>query len=640
MKIAGNVFSFILLSFMWLMGAAFNKVHGQGTSGPAMVHGEFLIKLKGQPQVFKSQSFIGKFQGKTQLKAAYGQLGIHHVRVKPNENIEDVLQQLKNDPDVAYVEPNYVIKLTLPEEDERSIQSFGLEEGYQWLLQRESQGVFSATSHSQLGVPEVWQKISSHPQQLPVVAVIDSGVDYNHPVFVSKGAIWKNELEVAGYAGQDDDGNGYRDDVFGWNFAENNANPMDSDAPDIRSHGTHVAGIILGVTQPYSSEAPARIKIMPLKFLGSGGTGTTGGAVQAIYYAVRNGAKIINMSWGGPHYSQALHDALAYAYSQGALLVAAAGNSAKNNDVEPMFPANFPIPSQLTVAAVNDFDNLAFFSNFGVNRVPISAPGVAIYSTSVGGYRVLSGTSMAAPFIAGVAALVMSERPDLTAYQVRNLIFNSASHLPSLMQKVTEGSRVQVLATILNSQSHLIGERNPPPYDPSGGSNASRAPASQEGAKAGGCGMISTSIFQSWFSTSGPGAPWSPKSRLPFVLGLTLLPLILWQILRLKAQITDFANRRRHERFFMNSAIKVKIGERELVGQMNTISAGGLSFQADQMLEKGGLVTLQIQSPNGEDTIEVQGRIVWSEANKAYGVQFSEEKSEVQSWGRFLKKVS
>ena len=601
------------------------------------IQGELLIKMKGRPNASKSQAFVGKASGKLQLKATYGQLGIHHMKLKSGQDLTSVVNELRADPDVEYVEPNYILRLV----EHSGVEKLSLEEGDSYMAQSWSPSGYSQTGNQGVKVSEAWEAKNGSHNHLPIVAVIDSGVDYNHPALVSKDSIWMNQMELNGTSGYDDDGNGYTDDVYGWNFADGNNNPMDTDAPDIRSHGTHVAGIVVGVTQPLNSVSQSNVKIMSLKFLGTGGAGSTSAAIQAVYYAVRNGARIINMSWGGGSYSQALHDALAYAYSNGVVLIAAAGNSSRDNDTTEMYPANLPVPSQLTVGAVNDMDSLATFSNFGRNRVQISAPGVSVYSTAVGGYRILSGTSMAAPFVSGLAAMVMYERPEMSGYQVRNLLLNSADSLGGLVEKIQQGSRAQALSTILNAQNTLQAQGFQPVYQSLRPSTDSRAPASEvEPVQMGGCGMVSTSVMSRWMSGGPGGGASGSQPSLGWLIALSLLPLIVWQGLRVRSHIVDIAARRRHDRFTMNSAIKVKVGNRELVGQMDTISAGGLSFKADTLLDKGGTVTLQIASPDGSEQLEVQGRIVWSEENQSYGVQFSEEKSEIQGWGKQLPKAS
>jgi len=609
-----------------------------GANAQQIVEGEVIVKLKGNPNAGKSNAFLGKALGKMQLKATFGRLGMHHMKAKQGQKIEDLLQELRNDPNVEYAEPNYIIKMIAPTSSEARPEKLSVEEGEKYFAQSSSSDSYTQSDNTQVKVTEAWGQMNENPQGVPIVAVIDTGFDYSHSVFTQKNAVWENPAEVNGLAHVDDDGNGYVDDFRGWNFVNGNNNPMDSDASDIKSHGTHVAGIILGVTQPLDSVQQARIKIMGLKFLGEGGTGSTSGAIQAIYYAVNNGAKVINMSWGGSTYSQSLHDALAYAYDHQVFLAAAAGNSTENNDTISMYPANLPVPSQITVAAVTDFDNLASFSNFGLTRVQMAAPGVGIYSTAVGGYRFMSGTSMASPFVAGLGALVLSERSDFSGYQVRNLLLNASDSVSQLVNKIQQGYRAQALSSLLSAQGQLgIQAAAQPGYVPNKPAGE-RAPASEQ-AQMGGCGLVSSSIMNQWRQNPSGPSTGSAQNWLLFA-GFSLLPLMVWQALRMKSLYVDPQSRRRHERFVMNSEIKVKLGDRELTGHMSTISMGGLSFKADTLLEQGGLVTLQISSPNGQEQIEVEGRIVWSEENKAYGVQFANEKSEIGSWSKHLSKAS
>lgn len=587
-----------------------------------------LIKLKGAPSGFKSHSFLTQNKGKFKLQATYGKLGMHHIKLSPGDDVSQVIQTLSQDPMIEYVEPNFLFSLPVPvKEDPIQALSFN-EENFELFNY-----TYSQSGNQAVKLNEAWTQASTQVSQPVVVAVIDTGIDYQHPVFTSKNAIWINPAESAGQAGQDDDGNGYIDDIYGWNFAESNANPMDSEHPDIRSHGTHVAGIVLGVNQALQSSEESRIKIMGLKFLAAGGTGSTSAAIQAIYYAVNNGAQIINMSWGGPSYSQALHDALAYAYQNGVILIAAAGNSAADNDAGPMYPANFPIPSQLTVGAINDYDQLASFSNYGLSRVQVTAPGVAIYSTSLNGFRIMSGTSMAAPFVAGLAAMILAERPDLTSYQVRNLLMNTADSIPDLLQKILSGNRVQALNALLSAKNQLQTLNHIPNYQalrPSEGRQPANELGSQEmSARHGGCGLVSASQFPNWLQKINQGGPHSG----PLTVGLSLLPLLAWQLLRRRAaQASSGALLRRYPRIALDSNIKINVGGREMVAHMKSLSAGGAAIQVETLLEKGGVVSLQIQSPDGVQMVEVQGQVVWSEANQSYGVQFADQQAEVAGW--------
>lgn len=606
-----------------------------------IVQGEVIVKMKGRPSGAKSASFVGKMQGKLALKATFGQLNMHHMKVAPGQTVDQVLEELRNDPDVEYAEPNYVLRMV--EDGEMAGADFRRlsEDDMLEILASQNAAMGTYTqSNADTKVTESWSAMSSSSSEVPVVAIIDTGVDYNHTKFVQTGAIWVNPGEIPNN-GIDDDGNGYIDDVRGWNFFSNNNNPMDDE-----DHGSHVAGIVLGVTQnlfPISPETlqPAKIRLMPLKFLGADGSGSTSAAISAVYYAVRNHAQVINNSWGGGSYSQALHEALTYAYSEGVVIATAAGNNSRNNDSYPMYPANYPVPSQLSVAATNDMDTIASFSNYGSSTVHVAAPGVGIYSTVPGNYyRYMNGTSMAAPFVAGLAALAVREAPNLSGYQIRNLILNSATSVTGLVPRVITGARVNGYSTVVNSKTQTGILSSQPNYTPVAPANE-RSPASEK-AKAG-CGMVSSTLLaNSWKGDGGSNGPGS-SSPMGMVVALTLLPLLVWQVIRMRANASP-ANRRRFERFVMNSEIKVRVGDRELVGQMNTISMGGASFKADAMLEKGGVVTLQIASPDGNQQLQVEGHIVWNEQNQAYGVQFADAKdsvlSSINTWTKGLVKAS
>ena len=248
---------------------------------------------------------------------------------------------------------------------------------------------------------EAWQV--SQGSSNVVVGVLDSGVDYTHPDLASQ--MWVNPGEdCAGCRsnGLDDDANGYVDDWRGWDFAGNDNDPMDDNG-----HGTHVAGTI-GARQDSQGVVGVswRVRLMPLKFIGANGEGTAADAVRAVLYAAANGAQITNNSYGGDGFSQAMLDAIQTSDAAGSLFVAAAGNDFSNNDEAPVYPADYDVPNVLTVAASDHFDRKAWFSNYGAASVDLAAPGFGIYSTwPGGGYRSSDGTSMAAPHVAGAAAL-------------------------------------------------------------------------------------------------------------------------------------------------------------------------------------------------------------------------------------------
>lgn len=275
-----------------------------------------------------------------------------------------------------------------------------------------------------IDAPQAWALTASAAPV--IVAVIDSGLDLSHPDLV--GRIWVNPREIPGN-GRDDDGNGYADDVHGWNFVANTNNPADD-----YGHGTHVAAIVgaghdnaLGV----AGVAPNAV-IMPLKFLDSRGNGDLSNAARAIRYAVDNGARIINASWTGGGYNAQLDEAIAYAASRGVIFVAAAGNNRRNIDVTPSYPAAYRHPNVVVVGAADAGGNRARFSNYGSRSVHVLAPGDAILSAWVGaGYRVMSGTSMAAPFVSGVLALGIGMFPHLSPAELIQRLVATARPLPA-----------------------------------------------------------------------------------------------------------------------------------------------------------------------------------------------------------------
>ena len=608
------------------------------------VEGEMIVKLRGSHSAAKSKQFYGKMSSKVSLKASYGGLNVHHMRLKPGQDMSASIQELRADPDVEYVEPNYLLSVIQPDKSDNRI--FSVVDA-QATVTASSAGTYSQ-SYAPVKVTEAWSAATASSLVTPVVAIVDTGVDYNHTVFTSSGAIWSNPGETGTDShghnkasnGIDDDGNGYVDDVRGWNFVAGNNAPMDDD-----EHGTHVAGIILGVSQDIfaATLTPAKIRIMPLKFLNASGSGSTADAISAIYYAVRNGANVINNSWGGSSYSQALHDALAYAYNNRVTIVAAAGNASSNNDSVGMYPSNYPIPSQISVAATTDSDLLASFSNYGRNYVHVGAPGSGIFSTVPGNsFRYMSGTSMAAPFVAGMAAMVFREASNLTGYQVKNVITAAINPVSSLSVMVSTGGRVNDYNAITMAKLNSSVASSQPVYVASAPAGY-RDPAS-DSKSAAGCGLVS-SLGAGGLGAGSAGGGLGGTSSSALIVVLMMIPLAVMLYLQKSSRRAAQSNsRRQHERFVMNSSISLKVGDRELQGQVRTISEGGVSFSADSMLEKGGIVTMMITSPDGQEQVQVQGHVVWNEQNGAYGVKFDEAKDSVldhiRNWSRNLAKAS
>jgi subtilisin family serine protease len=279
-----------------------------------------------------------------------------------------------------------------------------------------------------------------------VVAVIDTGVDYNHQDLNKN--IWTRPASLAPYSDED---LGDFDDKHGFDAADNDGDPMDDNG-----HGTHCAGIIgaEGDNSDGIAGVNWEVEIMPLKFLSRNGSGTTKDAIECINYVVARkkagvNVRIISASWGSMARSRALGDAIKRAGDEGILFIAAAGNSSTNNDTRPHYPSNYDLPNVLSVAALTRNDVLARFSNFGAKTVHIAAPGAEIMSTWPGNqYEEHSGTSMATPVVSGVAALILSVNPDLSMTDLRKRLLDTVDKLPALDGKVSSGGRVNAASAV------------------------------------------------------------------------------------------------------------------------------------------------------------------------------------------------
>lgn len=288
-----------------------------------------------------------------------------------------------------------------------------------------------------IGAPAAWSVTTGTPAT--IVAVLDTGIDLSNPEFA--GRIWVNPN---GGSGAD----GYVGDVNGWNFVNNTGNVWDDNG-----HGTHVTGILAAAGNNGYGVVGVdwNATIMPVKILDNSGGGTTDAAVNGIYFAVEHGARVINASWGGGPSSQALADAISYAGNHGVVFVTAAGNGGKNNDKVVSFPADYRLPNEIAVAAIDQSGDLASFSNFGAHTVDLAAPGVDILSTVPGGLAYYSGTSMATPYVAGVVALLVGLHPEFTAAQLVQRILATTKPLPSLAGKTITGGMVDA-AYALNGE--------------------------------------------------------------------------------------------------------------------------------------------------------------------------------------------
>jgi subtilisin family serine protease len=353
--------------------------------------------------------------------------------------VERALSILQRSPFVEYAEPDYIVELAGAPND----PSFSL----QWGLENTGQ-VFGSgrnkdpgTAGADIGALEAWSVFTGNPDC--VVAVVDTGMNYTHPDLAAN--IWTNPGEIPGN-GIDDDGNGYIDDVHGWDFVDGDNDPMNVNS----SHATHVAGIIgasgnngVGVTG-----VNWQCKIMPLRAIADIGFAPVSAQVDAMEYAVAEGARVSNHSWGVTSFAQSLYDAMAAAGQQGHLVVASAGNDASDADVSRKYPACFDLDNVISVAATDNDDALASFSNWGALSVDLGAPGVNCYSTYWTTYGYMSGTSMAAPHVVGVAALLWGLHPEWNYAQVRDTLFATVRPVPSLQGITVTGGVVSASAAV------------------------------------------------------------------------------------------------------------------------------------------------------------------------------------------------
>lgn len=433
------------------------KATNQKRNQREFVPGEILVRYRSeklarrQPRVTMVHSteraiavHVEQFEGSDIVE------GLRMGRVAPQDTMQ-AIAALRSQPDVLYAEPNYIRhKDSLPN-DPRFPDMYGLK----------NIGQTGGTPGADIDAEQAWE-ITTGSRAI-VVGVIDEGIDINHPDLEDN--IWTNPGETAGN-GLDDDGNGFIDDINGWDFFHDDNSVFDGAADpnnQTDAHGTHVAGTIGAVGDNSIGVVGVnwQVSLMSLKFLGPGG-GSDSNAIRAINYArnmrdtwiATDGAqganvRVLNNSYGGDAFSQALLDAIKAAGNSDILFVAAAGNNSSDNDLLPHYPSNFDAPNLVAVAATDALDNLSGFSNFGVDTVHIAAPGSAILSTTPNNtYSTFSGTSMATPHVSGGAALIGAANPNITLQQLRALLIFNGDIDPFLAGKTLMERRLSVAGSL------------------------------------------------------------------------------------------------------------------------------------------------------------------------------------------------
>jgi thermitase len=433
-----NVFLSLIFINALVSTSYSSEKRGQGQEFQ-YVPGEFLVKL--DSSAFSSRKELRALSQllNSSVRSTIPAFNLVVVRRPSFELRSTAINQLKSIPGVLYAEPNYIYTRQQTA-DEYFTQQWGLQN----LGQKDSSGT-QGFAGIDVSAVEAW-KIQTGRKDV-VVAVIDTGVDYNQQDL--KDNMWINSAELKGAPNVDDDGNGYVDDVYGYSFVNGASSP---DPMDDHGHGSHCAGVIGAKTNNNIGMAGINwdVQIMAVKFLSKGGSGTLEDAVKAIDYAVKNGAHILSNSWGGGPFSQALFEAIKKSHEAGALFIAAAGNSSLNNDKSEAYPANYDLPNVISVAAIDNRGKLASFSSYGKKKVHLGAPGVNILSITTKGYESWSGTSMATPHVSGVAALVKAQDGQLSNTAIKNRLISTAALVPGLRQKVSSGGMVSAYASLMN----------------------------------------------------------------------------------------------------------------------------------------------------------------------------------------------
>ena len=377
---------------------------------------------------------------------------VNVVKLPKDLPVEEAVKRYEASPNVEYAEPDYKIYPTQssPTPDDPS---------YSKLYNLNNTGRRGSTANADVDGPEAWSVTTGDTNT--VVAVIDTGIDINHPDL--KDNIWVNPGESGDGKetnGVDDDRNGYKDDVHGWDFVNDDNSVFDNAAND--SHGTHVAGTIaaegnnsLGVVG-----VNWQSKVMSAKFLGPNG-GYTSDFVEALNYAVAEGATISNNSWGGGDFSYTTRDAIRAADTKGHLFVASAGNDGRDTDAIAHYPSSYDSSNIIAVAATDRKDSLAGFSNYGANSVDLAAPGVSILSTIPNNkYALYYGTSMAAPHVSGVAALLKSNSPGLDDNKIKDRILSTVDPRAGLQGTTFSGGRLSAARALGVNTAPTIAPKN------------------------------------------------------------------------------------------------------------------------------------------------------------------------------------
>jgi thermitase len=387
------------------------------------------------------QSITGRFHDRIEDQTE-AVAGLDLIEDEDGKDAEALLAEYRALPEVEYAERIFVIKLDEAGDSFKPVVPNDPRFSEQWALANDGQK--GGQAGADISALRAWATTKGTDKV--VVAVLDSGVDYKHPDLENN--IWKRPENIMAYKDKD---LGEIDDARGYNAIDNDGDPMDENG-----HGTHCAGIIgaQGGNNEGITGVNWTVQIMPLRFMDATGAGTTKDAIEAINYVINRkkagvNVRIISASWGSTQKSRALEDVIKKAYENDILFVAASGNSSVDTDKNPHYPSSYNVGNVISVAALDRNDQLTSFSNYGVKSVHIAAPGKDILSTWLeNGFRESSGTSMATPVVAGVAALVLSKNPNLSVDELRKHLLDSVDKLPSAKGKVATGGRINAAKAV------------------------------------------------------------------------------------------------------------------------------------------------------------------------------------------------
>ncbi|MHC4243925.1 MAG: S8 family serine peptidase, partial [Planctomycetota bacterium] len=405
--------------------------------------------------------------------------GLAVVKLPEGTTVTEAFILFNESGNVLYAEPNYKYKLFVVPNDPMFSDLWGLE----------NTGQTGGVEDADIDAPEAWDLETGDPEI--IVAITDTGIDYTHPDLADN--MWVNSAELNGDPNVDDDNNGYIDDIYGYDFAGAVAADMsdgDGDPLDNHFHGTHVAGVVGAVGNNGEGVVGVcwNVKLMALKIFADDYRPAepdifVSEAVQAIQYAVDNGAKVINASWGGDYFSQSLYDAIKGAGEAGLLFVAAAGNDfGRDNDVKPTYPASYDLDNIISVMSSDHNDEMSVFSNYGAASVDIAEPGTDIWSTTptsqsfamivfdvATNYDTLSGTSSSAPYASGACAIIWSQYPTLAHRAVKGIFLKTVDPIFSSPRLNLSGGRINMynaLTLIPQGKAGRVLNSKDDPSDP------------------------------------------------------------------------------------------------------------------------------------------------------------------------------